>query len=111
MRSCVRKHSARSHGSVPGSIGQEESVSECQSECVLFKFSMLFRKVRWTRRTFRGRSLAANMTSSADVDSWKALGGRVDQSSGSWYTATGKPDLSLSLSLSRSGANPNCEAK
>lgn len=35
------------------------------------------------------------MTSSADVDSWNALGGRIDQSSGSWYTATGKLDLAL----------------
>ena len=49
------------------------------------------------KRIGRGKLsvLPVKMASSADVDSWKALGGRVDQSSGSWYTATGKLDLAL----------------
>ena len=62
----------------------------------MFKFVDVFSKSALDAENFRCcRSVAAEMASSADVDSWKALGGRVDQSSGSWYTATGKPDLGL----------------
>lgn len=87
MQQCVSKYSARLHGSAPGSIGQEGSVSER----VLFKFLAAFSNGALDAENYRcGQSLAANMTSSADVDSWKALGGRIDQSSGTWYTATGE---------------------
>ena len=62
-----------------------------RSAYVLFKFLAAFSKGALYAENFGcGQPLAVKMTTSADVDSWKALGGRIDQSSGSWYTATGE---------------------
>lgn len=56
-----------------------------------------FRKARLDAGFWCGSPVTTGMASSADVDSWKALGGKVDLSADKYVAPTGKQDVKADL--------------